>query len=261
MCGKLTVAALTARVHRIPETNSNEEKYLSLRHFPSYSQARCRWPKYGPTVNARAGCSELNPTPKSLTNAAGSWYTIILPIKRLRMLHPETQSRAQPRPESPAVFPILWPPVGDSPCGCPRCRPFGTPDGHAGSCVYPNRIRAGVPCRAVAMELRKNEVRRKLECPEDSMSCYDFGEPPVGALVSGVTAFESAPVPEAAVTLESSPGPLKTTGSENSPGAQDRLTVTTRAAGQADEAGILKKTRRLQKCDPINDLNLIQRVP
>jgi hypothetical protein len=50
------------------------------------------------------------------------------------------------------------------------------------------------------------------------MSYHDFGEPPVGAPVSWVTAFESAPVPKAAVTLEWSPsGPLKTAGSEADP--------------------------------------------
>ena len=62
-----------------------------------------------------------------------------------------------------------------------------------------------------ALELTKNQVRWKLECPEDSMSYYDFGEPPVRARRSGrMTAFESAPAPKAAVILESSPpGPLK----------------------------------------------------
>jgi hypothetical protein len=50
-------------------------------------------------------------------------------------------------------------------------------------------LRARVPW---PVEPRKNEVRRKLECHEDSMSCHDFGEPPVGAPASGMTAFDSA---------------------------------------------------------------------
>jgi hypothetical protein len=32
-----------------------------------------------------------------------------------------------------------------------------------------------------AVEVRKNQVRRKLECHGDSMSCHDFDKPPVGA--------------------------------------------------------------------------------
>jgi hypothetical protein len=98
-------------------------------------------------------------------------------------------------------------------------------------------------------------VRRKLECPEDSMSCYDFGEPPVLVPVSGVRAFGSAPVPKAIAPLEpSSQRSLKAASLESRGGFQNRTTVTTRAARQPNEAGILNKTRSLQKCDPINDL-------
>jgi hypothetical protein len=141
------------------------------------------------------------------------------------MLHPETESRAQLRREYPGVLPVSWQPVGAVLVAAPSAghSALRTATRTPAPTLKANRTRAG--CRAAAAVGRgtaKNEVRMKLECHEDSMSCHDFGEPPIGALLSGATAFESAPVLKAAVAPEwSPPGPPKTAGSEVHRGPQE----------------------------------------
>lgn len=107
------------------------------------------------------------------------------------MRHPESESRAQPRRASPPVLLVPFQPIDAATVALPL-----PAIRHSGRPRRPLRLKSGIehgrgavrPGPGRDVELTKNQVRMKLECPKDSVSYYDSSEGQVEAPRNGVRA-------------------------------------------------------------------------